>query len=110
MKFMSGRVVVVGGVGFDLAVAHLDDSRGVIGDVHVVGNEDQRRFVLGVEVLEEVHDLIGVLGVEVSGWFVSKEEAGAIGHASGDGSALSFSSRKFGRQVGAPMGQANGFK
>ena len=67
----AGLAGVAGGgvVGVDGAVADGDDAVGEFGDVGLVGDDDDG-VALGVEVVEEGHDLVAGFGVEVSGGLV----------------------------------------
>jgi len=71
------------------AVTDGDDAMGVFGDVGLVGDEDDG-VSAGVKVVEESHDLIAGLGVEVAGGFVGEDDGGAINEGSGDGDALAL--------------------
>ena len=82
---MAGRGVVGG----DGAVADGDDAVGVLGDVGLVGDEDDG-VALGVEIVEEGHDLVAGLGVEVSGGLVGEDDGGVVDEGAGDGDALAL--------------------
>ena len=56
------------------AVADPDDPAGVGGDRRVVGHQDDRQAVLGVELLEEAEDLLAGLRVEVAGRLVGDQQ------------------------------------
>lgn len=103
-----------GGVGLgvfdDLAVAHGDDAVGGFGDGGVVGDEDHGVFALMMDAAEEVHDLGGVLGVEVAGGFVGEEDGGFVGEAAGDGDALALTAGEFFGHVIEAMAHADGFE
>ena len=81
----AGREVVAG----DDAVADGDDAVGVFGDVGLVGDEDDG-VAVGVELVEEGHDLVAGLGVEVSGGLVGEDDGGAVDEGAGDGDALAL--------------------
>ena len=73
----------------DDAVAYGDDPVGVFGDVGLVGYDDDG-VSAGVEVVEEGHDLVAGLGVEVAGGFVGEDDGGVVDKGAGDGDALAL--------------------
>ena len=98
------------GVFDDLAVAHGDDAVGGFGDGGVVGDEDHGVFALMMDAAEEVHDLGGVLGIEVAGGFIGEEDGGFVGEAAGDGDALALTAGEFFGHVIEAMAHAHGFE
>jgi hypothetical protein len=72
----AGGDVVAG----DDAVADGDDAMGVLGDVGLMGDEDNR-VAVRVELVEEGHDLVAGLGVEVSGGLVARMMEGLFTRA-----------------------------
>src|ERR1700679_3259411 len=58
-------------IGLDRTIADGDDAVGVVGDVGLVGNEDDG-VALGVELVEEGHDFDGGFGVEVAGGLIGE--------------------------------------
>src|SRR5271155_3157675 len=89
----AGGEVVAG----DDAVADGDDAVGVFGDVGLVGDDDDG-VAVGVELVEEGHDLVAGLGVEVAGGLVGEDDGGAIDEGAGDGNTLLFAA---GELIGA---------
>jgi hypothetical protein len=73
----------------DDAVADGDDAVGELGDVGLVGDDDDG-VALGVEIVEERHDLVAGLGVEVAGGFVGEDDGGLVDQGAGDGDALAL--------------------
>jgi hypothetical protein len=63
---------------------------GVFGDVGLVGDEDDG-VALGLEIVEEGHDLDAGLGVEVAGGLVGEDDGGVVDQGAGDGDALALS-------------------
>jgi len=82
----------------DDAVADGDDAVSVLGDVWLMGDEDDG-VSLGVEVVEEGHDLVAGLGIQVAGGFVGEDDGGPIDEGSGDGDALALATGEFIRLV-----------
>ena len=79
-------------VGDDVAVLEGDDAGAVLGDVHLVGDEDDGNAAFLLELLEDVHDLDGGSGVEVAGWLVGKQDGGRVEQGASDGDALLLAS------------------
>src|ERR1700692_2498038 len=64
-----------GMVAGDDAVADGDDAMGVLGDIGLVGDDDDG-VAVGVKLVEESHDLVAGFGVEVSGGLVGEDDGG----------------------------------
>ena len=62
---------------------------GELGDVGLMGDDDDG-VALGVEVVEEGHDLVAGFGVEVSGGLVGEDDGGVVDQGAGDGDALAL--------------------
>ena len=92
MTRLSRRIADAGGldIGGDDAVADVDDAMGELGDVGFVGDDDDGVAAM-VELVEERHDLVAGLGVEVAGGLVGEDDRGAIDERAGDGDALALS-------------------
>ena len=71
----------------DPAIAEVDLALGVFGDLVLVRDHDNGD-ALSVELLHQVHDLDGGLGVERAGRLVSQKNAWAVRERAGDGDAL----------------------
>src|SRR5436305_10909358 len=89
-----GRPIGAGGaggglVGGDLAVAQGHLAPGVLGDLRLVGDQDHGVARL-VELVEELHDLLGRGGVEVAGGLVGEQDGGIVDQGSGDGHTLAL--------------------
>ena len=93
----------------DDTVADGDDAMGVLGDVRLVGDEDDG-VALGVEIVEESHDLFAGFGVEVSGGLVGKNDGGVIDEGAGDGDALALSAGELVWLVHHAGAEVDGFK
>src|SRR5882757_9692889 len=78
-----------GMVAGDVAVADGDDAVGILGDIGLVGNDDDG-VAVGVEVVEESHDLVAGFGVEVSGGLVGEDDGRAVDEGASDGDALAL--------------------
>ena len=64
-------------------------------------------MVLRMNLTKEIQNVLGVCGVQVTGWFVGENQARFVGHGSSDGDTLSFANRKPATQVLAAGGQTN---
>jgi hypothetical protein len=101
----AGREVVAR----DDAVADGDDAVGVFGDVGLVGDEDDG-VALGVEFVEEGHDLVAGLGVEVAGGLVGEDDGGLVDQGAGDGDALALAAGELVWFVHHAGAEADGFE
>src|SRR4051794_2258614 len=88
-------------------VAHGQPATGSGRHILGVGDEDQRDALTGRQLGQEVDDLAGGLAVEVAGGLVGQQHAGCVGHGPGDGDPLLLAPGQPGRQVVAPMTQAD---
>ncbi len=90
----------------DPAVEKVDDAVGVarvalrVGDHHDGG-------ALVVQLGEQVHHLLAVLGVEVASGLVGEDELGVGDHGAGDGHALLLSARELLREVLGAVGDGH---
>jgi hypothetical protein len=98
-----------GAVGFDRAIADGDDAVGVVGDVRLVGDEDDG-VALGVEVVEEGHDLDGGFGVEVAGGLIGEDDGGLVDEGAGDGDALALAAGEFVGLMVHALAEVDGFE
>ena len=71
----------------DLAVFDFDDAVGVVGDVAVVGDEDDG-VAFGVQFAEDFHHFFAAVAVERAGGFVGEDDLPAVHQGAGDGDAL----------------------
>ena len=94
---------LVGRVGDDAAVLHLDDARGLAGDAQVVRHQDQRHVLLAAEAHDQVEDELRVFAVEIARGFVGQQDRRRIGQAAGDGDALAFAAGKLGGKMMQPL-------
>ena len=72
-------------------VLHADGAGGQRCDGQVMRHEDQGGAQLVVHAQEKLHDMGGILAIEVAGGLVGKQDGGAIGEAAGDGYVLLLS-------------------
>src|ERR1035438_1528416 len=86
-------------ISFDYDVFDVDDAVGVFGDVVLVRNEDDG-IAFGVQAIEQGHDLVAGLGVEISGGYIGEDDGRFIDQSAGDGDALPLASGKFVGLVG----------
>ena len=59
-----------------------------VGEVLVVGDDDEGDAFFAVELEEEVHDVFAGDGVEVAGGFVGEDDFGVVDDGTGDADAL----------------------
>ena len=64
-----------------------------VGDVGLVGYEDDG-VALGVELVEQAHNLYRSFGVEVSGGLVGEDDAGLVDEGAGNGDTLALPARE----------------
>ena len=77
----------------DDTVANVDDAMGEFGDVVLVGDEDDG-VALRMEFVEEAHDLVAGLRIEVSGRLVGEEDGRLVDEGAGNRDALALSARE----------------
>src|SRR5438045_3328098 len=85
-------------VRLDPAVADVDGAMGMVGDVALVGDHDDR-VALAVQLLEQPHDLLAGGGVEVAGGLVREQDGGTHDQRAGDGHALALAAGELARLV-----------
>ena len=73
----------------------MDDALGVLGDVRLVRDEDDRAAVLLVELLERPEDDLAGSGVEVAGRFVGEDQGRVVDEGARDGDALDLPAGEF---------------
>ena len=93
----------------DDAVADGDNAMGILGDVGLVGDEHDG-VAFGVEVVEEGHDLVAGLGVEVSGGLVGEDDGGLVDQGAGDGDALALTAGELVGLVHHAGAEVDGFE
>ena len=82
---------------------------GELGDVGLVGDDDDG-VALGVEFVEERHDLVAGLGVEVSGGFIGEDDGRPVHEGSGDSHTLALTSRELVGLVHHAGAEVHGFE
>ena len=65
---------------------------------------------LGVELVEERHDLVAGLGVEVAGGFVGEDDGGLVDEGAGDGDALTLTAGELVGLVHHAAAEADGLE
>ena len=88
------------------SVEEVDDAVGVTGITLRVGDHHDGGALL-VQLGEQIHHLLAILGVEVAGGLVGEDELGVGHHGTGDGHALLLSARELLREVLGPMGDGH---
>jgi hypothetical protein len=91
----------------DLAVAHVEDAVGDLSGVGIVGDHEDGLVELAAGVMEHLKDGVGVLGIEVAGGFIGKDDGGTGDESAGDGDALLLAAREL---VGAVLKAAFDFE
>lgn len=71
-----------------------------------MGDGEQGGALFADEAEDEVYDFAAGFGVEVSGGFVGKEDAGAVDQGAGNGDALLFATAQFGWQMVGAVSEA----
>ena len=85
-------------VGFDAAVADVDDAVGLSGDVVFVGDQDDGVSVL-VQMRKQGHDFRAGLRIEIPRRLIGEHNRGRIHQRARDGDALPLTAGKFVRFV-----------
>ena len=73
----------------DYSVADCDDAMGKLCDIGLVGHDDDC-VSLGVEIVEEGHDLVAGFGVKISGGFVGEDDGRFVDKGTSDGDSLAL--------------------
>jgi hypothetical protein len=73
------------------------------GDVQVVGDQHDGHALLGVQRLEQRHDLLAGAGVEVAGRLVGQQHLRVADQGAGDGHPLLLAAGQLGRPVVQPV-------
>ena len=81
-------------IDLDLPVAEAHEPRAVLGDVHLVGDEDDGDAALDVEALEDAHHLDAGPRVEVAGRLVGQDDRGLVDQRARDRHALLLAARQ----------------
>src|SRR5689334_13203328 len=75
-------------VAFDQAVAHADDAPRVFSRLGRMGSKNNGDAGLAVQLGEQSHDLVAVLGIKVAGRLVGEHELRPRDNGAGDGTPL----------------------
>ena len=78
-------------VRFDDPVRYPDNSFGRLGDVLVVGHENDGNPFFLIELFKYAQDFLAGSGVEVAGGFIGEEQGGVVDQGPGDGDTLLLS-------------------
>ena len=90
----------------DPAVEKVDDAVGIARVALRVGDHHDGGALL-VQLGEQVHHLLAVLGIEVASRLVGEDELGVGDHGAGDGDALLLSARELLREVLGAVGDGH---
>jgi hypothetical protein len=85
-------------------------TRGVFGRLRIVGDHHDGLVLAAIQRLQQIHDLFGVLAIEVAGRFVAHQQRGIGNDGPGDGDALLLSAGQLVRLVPGAIGQADQFQ
>ena len=80
-------------------VTHIKDPVRDLGDFRVVGDDEQRFFVVPVKIPEKLQDLDAGAAVESSRWFIAEQHVRVLAERSGDGHALLLSAGELCREM-----------
>ena len=75
-------------MGMDRAIANDQSAVAGLGELVVMGDDDQGDAMFGSQIEEDFHDLGAVLGIEVTGGFIGEKHFGLVDDGPGDGDAL----------------------
>src|SRR5215218_8058543 len=89
----------------DDAVLDVQAPLGPLGDRGVVRHDDQRETAIAPQPLEQVHDLVAGLLVEVAGRLVGEQHVGLLHERAGDRHALLLPARELARHVARAVGE-----
>src|SRR5579872_4782804 len=76
-------------VGEDLSVADVYNAMRIVGDVGLVCHQDDG-IALGVQRIEQRHDLDAGLRIEIAGRFVCEDDGRTVDQSTRDGNALTL--------------------
>ena len=93
-------------IALDHPVTEPDDPVGIIGDIFLMGHEDDS-VAGGLDIGKDIHNLDGGLAVEVTGRLVSEDQRRVIDEGPRDGYALALTTGELIGFVMAAVGQAD---
>ena len=92
------------------AIIHKNDPvRNIFGKIHLVG-DDYHSDVFGCQVLDDLQDLAGELGVKGRGWLIEEQDVGVHAQGSGNGNSLLLSAGELVGVIVFFVGQAHFFQ
>ncbi len=94
-------------IDLNLPVAEANEPRAVLGDVHLVRDEDDGDAALAIELLEDVHDLDARARIEVSGRLVGEDDRRLVDERARDRDALLLTARQLVRKVVKALAEAD---
>ena len=98
--------MVIVGITDDMTISQLDVAARIVGDVWVVGYEDDGSS-LGIELLEEYENLETGSGIEVTRSLIGENHGRVVHQSSGDGHTLHLSTRHLVTLVIESLAQAH---
>jgi hypothetical protein len=90
-----------------MTVFDRDGAIGLIGNVGVVGDDDNGRFGLAIKPTQLVNDRFRRFGIEVTGWFVSQNEAWTVSEGSGYRDTLGLTARDLTGAEGSALAESD---
>ena len=87
---------------YNLPIAYFNDPLGMVGKLHVVGNEDDR-VTTTMQFMENIHHFLTALAVQCAGGLVRQDHVAAVDQGSGDAHPLLLASRELVRAVVASV-------
>lgn len=85
-------------IGGDETVEDVDDAAGMLGDVRLVGDEDDC-LAAGADFVKDAHDFVTCFCVEVAGGLIRHEDGGVVDEGAGDGDPLALAAGEFGGKM-----------
>ncbi len=94
-------------MGVDGAIADDESAVAGLGELMIVGDDDESDAVFGGKIEEDAHDIGAIFGIEITGGFVGEKHFRFVNDSSSDGDALLFAAGEFGGEVVGAVGQAD---
>ena len=89
------------------AVGHAHQAAAALGELEIVGDEDQRRLPPPLQAEQQIDHLLAGLAVEIAGRLVGEDDLRARAERAGDGDALLLAARELRREMIGAMREAD---